>query len=113
MQGTGWLLPDVAPTLRRCAGHCPPRGLIFLGAARRKIDLSARKSPLHAVGFFTSVFSASKLLHQRNVFLYWYLFGTPLHIKRATKTARFEPAAQGVAQQLAALAESHLDHLTE
>jgi hypothetical protein len=29
---------DVAPMLRRCAGRCPPRGLIRLGAARRRID---------------------------------------------------------------------------
>ncbi|HAX19104.1 MAG TPA: hypothetical protein DCY64_02330 [Hydrogenophaga sp.] len=30
----GW---PVTPTLRRCAGRCPPRGLIRLGAARRRI----------------------------------------------------------------------------
>jgi len=28
---------NVAPTLHRYAGRCPPRGLIFLGAALRKI----------------------------------------------------------------------------
>ncbi|MBW8471118.1 MAG: hypothetical protein K0M67_22855, partial [Thiobacillus sp.] len=28
---------EMAPTLRRCAGRCPPRGLIRLGAARRRI----------------------------------------------------------------------------
>ena len=27
----------MAPTLLRCAGRCPPRGLIRLGAARRRI----------------------------------------------------------------------------
>src|SRR5438552_3814625 len=27
----------MAPTLRRCAGRCPPRGPFFLGAARRKM----------------------------------------------------------------------------
>ena len=30
---------DVAPTLHRFAGRCPPRGLISLGAARREIAL--------------------------------------------------------------------------
>ncbi len=28
----------MAPTLRRCAGRCHPRGLISLEAARREID---------------------------------------------------------------------------
>ncbi len=28
----------MTPTLHRCAGRCPPRGLIRLGAARRRID---------------------------------------------------------------------------
>ena len=31
---------DVAPTLHRYAGRCPPRGLISLGAARREIAVS-------------------------------------------------------------------------
>ncbi len=30
-------LRNTAPTLRRCAGRCPPRGLIRLGAAQRRI----------------------------------------------------------------------------
>ena len=30
----------VAPTLRRFAGRCPPRGLNFLGAAKRKFVAS-------------------------------------------------------------------------
>jgi general secretion pathway protein H len=30
---------DVAPTLHRFAGRCPPRGLISLGAARREIAM--------------------------------------------------------------------------
>ena len=32
-----------APTLRRCAGRCPPGGLISLGAARREIDAPTRQ----------------------------------------------------------------------
>ena len=35
---------DVAPTLHRCAGRCPPRGLISLGAARREIAVSSMAS---------------------------------------------------------------------
>ncbi len=34
-------MTDIAPTLRRFAGRCPPRGLIFLGAARREIATHA------------------------------------------------------------------------
>ncbi len=34
---------DIAPTLRRCAGRCPPRGLISLGAARREIAAPTRQ----------------------------------------------------------------------
>ena len=30
-------MTDMTPTLHRCAGRCPPEGLIFLGAAQRKI----------------------------------------------------------------------------
>src|SRR6218665_2981620 len=44
---------NVAPTLRRYAGRCPPRGLISLGAARREIALLAQTKKNHlAVGFF-------------------------------------------------------------
>ena len=32
---------NVTPTLHRYAGRCPPRGLIFLGAALRKIAVPA------------------------------------------------------------------------
>ena len=41
----------MAPTLRRCAGRCPPRGLIRLGAARRRIESPAlaRFGRFHAI----------------------------------------------------------------
>ena len=35
----------MAPTLHRCAGRCPPRGLIRLGAARRRIGVARRGLP--------------------------------------------------------------------
>ena len=40
----------VAPTLRRFAGRCPPRGLICLGAARRQIAFRQQRS-VRARGF--------------------------------------------------------------
>ena len=33
-------MKQVTPTLRRCAGRCPPRGLISLGTAQREIGAS-------------------------------------------------------------------------
>ena len=43
---------DVAPTLHRFAGRCPPRGLISLGAARREIAMpSLRGSARNSCGF--------------------------------------------------------------
>ena len=36
----------MAPTLRRFAGRCPPRGRIFLGAARRKIGYAPRSAAI-------------------------------------------------------------------
>jgi phosphocarrier protein HPr len=30
----------LAPTLHRCAGRCPPRGLTRLGAARRRVAMA-------------------------------------------------------------------------
>ena len=45
--GTDWK----TPTLHRCAGRCPPGGLILLGAARRRI--SFRQPRLHYASGFT------------------------------------------------------------
>ena len=44
--GTDW----TAPTLRRFAGRCPPRGLICLGAARQQIAFRQQRS-VRARGF--------------------------------------------------------------
>ena len=45
----------MAPTLRRFAGRCPPRGRIFLGAARRKIGYTPRAA---AIERFRAMLSA-------------------------------------------------------
>ena len=41
---------DLAPTLHRFAGRCPPRGLISLGTARREIAVPLQQSSMTKVG---------------------------------------------------------------
>ena len=55
--------------------------------------------------------AAQRLARQGDVFMHGHFFGAALHVERAGKAALLEPAAQGVAQQLAALAEGHLHQL--
>jgi hypothetical protein len=44
----------MAPTLRRCAGRCPPRGLIRLGTALRQVG-----TPRAALGFTSLLMNAA------------------------------------------------------
>ena len=59
----GISLTRKAPTLRRCAGRCPPRGLISLGAALREIVPLAALQRMRALTLLPLTLPALSLSH--------------------------------------------------